>query len=89
MGDHKVEVVLKMRNGGRGKRKGWAYTGFVTWHVPCLMKDHDAKTSNPPNTRAAATVVALFTSVSFIFGQTKIVAPENKYSVEGRRAGRA
>jgi len=42
-----------------------------------------------PTTRAAATVVALFTSVSVIFGQTKIVAPENKYSVkEDVQAGR-
>ncbi len=35
-----------------------------------------------PTARAAATFVALFTSVSLIFGQTKIVAPENKYKVE-------
>jgi Zn-dependent protease with chaperone function len=46
-----------------------------------------------PSTRAAATVVALFTSVSLVFGQTKIVAPENKYRVEddvkaGREAAR-
>ncbi len=34
------------------------------------------------STRAAATAVALLTSVSLIFGQTKIVAPENKYKVE-------
>ena len=45
------------------------------------------------STRAAATVVALFTSVSLVFGQTKIVAPENKYRVEedvkaGREAAR-
>jgi len=45
------------------------------------------------STRAAATVVALFTSVSLIFGQTKIVAPENKYKVQedveaGREAAR-
>jgi Zn-dependent protease with chaperone function len=41
------------------------------------------------STRAAATVVALFTSVSVIFGQTKIVAPENKYTVsEDVKAGR-
>jgi len=38
-------------------------------------------------------VVALFTSVSLVFGQTKIVAPENKYQVEedvkaGREAAR-
>ena len=32
-------------------------------------------------TRATATVVALFASVSLVFGQTKIVAPDNKYSV--------
>ena len=46
-----------------------------------------------PSTRAAATAVALFTSVSLVFGQTKIVAPENKYQVEedvkaGREAAR-
>ena len=46
-----------------------------------------------PSTRAAATVVALFTSVSLVFGQTKVVAPENKYQVEedvkaGREAAR-
>ena len=42
-----------------------------------------------PSTRAAATVVALFTSVSLVFGQTKVVAPENKYSVqEDVKAGR-
>ena len=46
-----------------------------------------------PSTRAAATVVALFTSVSLVFGQTKVVAPENKYKVEddvkaGREAAR-
>jgi Zn-dependent protease with chaperone function len=35
-----------------------------------------------PTTRAAATAIALLTSVSIVFGQTKIVAPENKYSVE-------
>ena len=29
--------------------------------------------------RVTATVVALFTSVSLVFGQTKIVAPDNKY----------
>ena len=39
--------------------------------------------------RATAAVVALFTSVSLVFGQTKIVAPENKYSVqEDVKAGR-
>src|SRR5687767_7591313 len=43
--------------------------------------------------RAAATAVALFTSVSLVFGQTKIVAPPNKYQVEedvkaGREAAR-
>jgi Zn-dependent protease with chaperone function len=42
-----------------------------------------------PSTHAAAAVVALFTSVSLVFGQTKIVAPENKYSVqEDVKAGR-
>ena len=41
------------------------------------------------STRAAATAVALFTSVSLVFGQTKIVAPENKYQVkEDVKAGR-
>ena len=45
------------------------------------------------STRAAVTVVAIFTSVSLVFGQTKIVAPENKYQVEedvkaGREAAR-
>jgi Zn-dependent protease with chaperone function len=30
--------------------------------------------------RATATVVALFTSVTLVFAQTKIVAPDNKYS---------
>lgn len=41
------------------------------------------------STRATATVIALFTSVSLVFGQTKIVAPENKYSVqEDVKAGR-
>ncbi|MEO5739394.1 MAG: M48 family metalloprotease [Vicinamibacterales bacterium] len=44
-------------------------------------------------THAAATAVALLTSVSLIFGQTRIVAPENKYPVEedvkaGREAAR-
>ena len=40
-------------------------------------------------TRATATVIALFTSVSIVFGQTKIVAPENKYKVqEDVKAGR-
>lgn len=41
------------------------------------------------STRTAATVVALFTSVSLVFGQTKIVAPANKYSVQDDvKAGR-
>src|SRR5688500_18454365 len=45
------------------------------------------------STRAAVTAVAQFTSVSLVFGQTKIVAPENKYQVEedvkaGREAAR-
>jgi Zn-dependent protease with chaperone function len=45
------------------------------------------------STRTAAAAVALFTSVSLVFGQTKIVAPENKYRVEedvkaGREAAR-
>ena len=42
-----------------------------------------------PSTRVAATAVALLTSVSLVFGQTKIVAPENKYSVQDDvKAGR-
>ena len=42
-----------------------------------------------PSTRVAATAVALLTTVSLVFGQTKIVAPENKYSVqEDVKAGR-
>ena len=45
------------------------------------------------STRTTAAVVALFTSVSLVFGQTKIVAPPNKYEVEedvkaGREAAR-
>ena len=41
------------------------------------------------STRATAAAVALFTSVSLVFGQTKIVAPENKYKVkEDVQAGR-
>jgi hypothetical protein len=46
-----------------------------------------------PSTRAAATVVAIFSSVSLLVGQTKIVAPENKYNPKedvqlGREAAR-
>jgi Zn-dependent protease with chaperone function len=42
-----------------------------------------------PSTRVAATAVALLTSVSLVLGQTKIVAPENKYSVQDDvKAGR-
>jgi beta-barrel assembly-enhancing protease len=49
--------------------------------------------NSPVSTRATAAAVALFTSVSLVFGQTKIVAPENKYQVEedvkaGREAAR-
>jgi Zn-dependent protease with chaperone function len=45
------------------------------------------------STRASISLVALFTSVSLVFGQTKIVAPPNKYQVEedvkaGREAAR-
>ena len=45
------------------------------------------------STRATAAVVAVLTSVSLVFAQTKIVAPENKYQVEedvkyGREAAR-
>ncbi|MEO7135949.1 MAG: M48 family metalloprotease, partial [Vicinamibacterales bacterium] len=32
-----------------------------------------------PATRAAVTVVAIFSSISLLVGQTKIVAPDNKY----------
>ena len=40
-------------------------------------------------TRVAATALALFTSVSMVLGQTKIVAPDNKYSVQDDvKAGR-
>ncbi len=46
-----------------------------------------------PATRAAATVVAIFSSVSLLVGQTKIVAPDNKYKPSedvkmGREAAR-
>lgn len=52
-----------------------------------------AQSLNRTTTRATATAVALFTSVSLVFAQTKIVAPENKYSVKedveaGREAAR-
>jgi beta-barrel assembly-enhancing protease len=45
------------------------------------------------STRATVAVVALFTSASVVIGQTKIVAPENKYKLEedvkaGREAAR-
>jgi Zn-dependent protease with chaperone function len=41
------------------------------------------------STRATVAAVALLTSVSLVFGQTKIVAPENKYDVqEDVKAGR-
>lgn len=41
------------------------------------------------STRVAAATVALLTSVSLVFGQTKIVAPDNKYSVQDDvKAGR-
>jgi Zn-dependent protease with chaperone function len=51
------------------------------------------KLQHHTSTRATAAVVALFTSVSLVFGQTKIVAPDNKYSVKedveaGREAAR-
>ena len=43
--------------------------------------------------RAAVTVVAIFSSVSLLVGQTKVIAPENKYQIEedvkaGREAAR-
>ena len=46
-----------------------------------------------PANRAAVTVVAIFSSVSLLVGQTKVVAPENKYQIEedvkaGREAAR-
>jgi hypothetical protein len=46
-----------------------------------------------PTTRAAIAVAALFTSVSLVVGQTKVVAPDNKYSPKedlqlGREAAR-
>ena len=46
-----------------------------------------------PRSRAAATVVAIFSSVSLLVGQTKIVAPDNKYDPKedvqlGREAAR-
>jgi Zn-dependent protease with chaperone function len=52
-----------------------------------------SRNSRNPAPRAAATVVALFASVSILVGQTKIVAPDNKYSPKedvqlGREASR-
>ena len=49
--------------------------------------------TNHASRRATAAVVAVFTSASLVFAQTKIVAPENKYQVEedvkaGREAAR-
>ena len=46
-----------------------------------------------PRSRAAVTAVAIFSSVSILVGQTKIVAPDNKYSPKedvqlGREASR-
>lgn len=46
-----------------------------------------------PTTRAAVTLVAFLSSVSLVLGQTKVVAPANKYSVKedvqlGREAAR-
>jgi hypothetical protein len=35
---------------------------------------------NRPGSRAAATLVAVFSSISLLVGQTKIVPPDNKYS---------
>jgi hypothetical protein len=46
-------------------------------------------THRTPITRAAATVVALLSSVSLVVGQTQIVAPPNKYKIsEDVQAGR-
>jgi Zn-dependent protease with chaperone function len=70
---------------------------MAPFQVACtlLIKEIMAErlTRPRPTTRAAATAVALLTSVSLVFGQTKIVAPENKYSVKedveaGREAAR-
>jgi hypothetical protein len=52
-----------------------------------------ARITRKPGPRAAATVVAIFSSVSLLVGQTKIVAPDNKYSPKedvqlGREASR-
>jgi hypothetical protein len=47
------------------------------------------RTNRTPRTRAAATLVALFSSVTLLVGQTKIIAPDNKYKIsEDVTAGR-
>jgi Zn-dependent protease with chaperone function len=51
------------------------------------------RTNRTPMTRAAATAIALLSSVSLLIGQTQIVAPENKYNISedvtaGREAAR-
>jgi beta-barrel assembly-enhancing protease len=51
------------------------------------------RTSRTPATRAAAALVAIVSSASLAFGQTKVVAPDNKYNVSedvklGREAAR-
>src|SRR6476661_6761422 len=47
------------------------------------------RTNRTSTTRAAATAIALLSSVSLVIGQTQIVAPENKYSIsEDVTAGR-
>jgi Zn-dependent protease with chaperone function len=51
------------------------------------------RTNRTSTTRAAATAIALLSSVTLVIGQTQIVAPENKYSISedvtaGREASR-
>jgi Zn-dependent protease with chaperone function len=47
------------------------------------------RTTRTPMTQAAATAIALLSSVSLLIGQTQIVAPENKYNIsEDVKAGR-
>jgi predicted Zn-dependent protease len=59
----------------------WPYLLYITIMMPRFQHHHTS--------RATATAVALLASVSMVFGQTKIVAPDNKYSVqEDVKAGR-
>src|SRR5437868_14189650 len=56
-----------------------------------LTKDNTAmlRTHKSPTTRAAATAIALLSSVSLLIGQTQITAPPNKYKIsEDVQAGR-